>query len=215
VVVPDDHIKKFGADTIRIYLMFLGPFERGGDFRDSGIAGITRFLERVYKLKSSVPAKSSPKAKNLEKILHQSIKKITEDIENSRYNTAISQLMILLNEMERVSQLRPEDYKVFLKLLAPFAPHLTEELWSKTGSRVSIHLQKWPLYDQRKIKEETFELVIQINGKVRAKTETPINIRKQQAEKLALGLEPVKKFTKGKAIKKIIFVPGRLINIVL
>lgn len=151
----------------------------------------------------------------LETLLHKSIKKISEDLENVKFNTAVSQLMILVNELEKESTIDIEIYKIFLKLLAPFAPHLTEELWHLAGEKKSIHLESWPRYDPEKIKEKTFELVIQINGRVRAIVSAPIDIAEEQAKELALSQERIKLFLENKTPRKIIFVPARLINIVV
>ena len=222
VVNPDEYIKKFGADALRMYLMFLGPFEQGGDFRDEGMRGITRFLERVWKLNSKLKAQSSkPQLKtknylNLEKILHQSIKKITEDVENLRYNTAISQMMILLNEIEKnYSLLVTRYWLLFLKLLSPFTPYIAEELWLRSGNNSSIHKEKWPKYDAKKIKEETFELVVQINGKKRDQFFISNNLSKEEIKKLTIGREKVKNYLAGGKPQEIIYVPNKIINIVL
>jgi len=237
VVVPDDYIKKFGADALRMYLMFLAPFEQGGDFRDAGILGIARFLERVWK--NSHPYNQRPqnnnkqnKDKNLERLLHQTIKKVTEDIENLHYNTAISALMILLNNFEKdSSMIFKNDFTIFLKLLAPFAPYITEELWSRffvykksrirdsqseSGHRYnSIHKEGWPQYNPELIKSETFELVIQINGKYKGVVTAEQNINQAQAEKLCFENERIKTLLQDKRIKKTIFVANRLINFVV
>lgn len=214
VINPDEYIKKFGADVLRMYLMFLAPFEQGGDFHDSGILGVKRFLERVYKLK--IP-KSKIQNRVVEKLLHQTIKKVTEDIESLNYNTAISALMILFNGMEKNQQsLNPSIFQSFLKLLAPFAPYLTEEIWRGVlGNKKSVHLEAWPEYDPKVLKEDKFELVIQINGRVRGKVLADIDIFQKDAEKLALNQEKIKIWLKGKQMKKIIFVKNRLMNIVV
>ena len=219
VVNPDIYIKTHGADALRMYLMFLGPFTEGGDFQDTGIRGITRFLERVWKLsaggRSASGGKNQKPIKDLDRSLHKTIKKVTEDIENLRYNTAISALMILLNEMEKANQLSTINYQLFLKLLAPFAPHLTEELWEILGNKSSIHLEKWPEYDPKLIQEDTFNLIIQINGKVRDTVTVSIDIAKEEATTLALSREKIKRYLKNKSPKKVIFVPKRLVNIVV
>ncbi len=243
VVNPDEYIKNFGADTLRMYLMFLAPFEQGGDFRDSSMVGIERFLERVWKLMQNAKIKNqNEKSKNekLEQLLHKTIKKVSEDIENLRYNTAVSALMILLNEFEKNKELLIDSHlQIFLKLLAPFAPHITEEIWSQTqinadkktadkrgyiranprsNSRTSalrsIHLEKWPEHDPKLIEEKTFTLIIQVDGKVRDTLSAPAEISEKGAQAMALDSEKIKRFIGGKKILKIIYVPRRLVNIV-
>ncbi|MEK7546732.1 MAG: alpha/beta fold hydrolase [Patescibacteria group bacterium] len=241
VVNPDKYIKNFGADTLRMYLMFLAPFEQGGDFRDAGILGIKRFLERVWKMGTQATFAEHPaNNRKIKQALHATIKKVTEDIGELRYNTAISALMILLNEFEaNPGNVTKDDFENFLKLLAPFAPHITEELWYRTQINAdghadkrryisenlrsnqrksafrSIHLEKWPEYDKNLAKSETFTLVIQVNGKVRDSVEAPSGIGKEEAEKLALNSEKVKNIIKSGTAKKTIYVPGRLINLVV
>jgi len=225
VLNPDDYIKKFGADVFRMYLMFLSPFEQGGDFRDAGILGISRFLEKVWKLfqKSEIlnqkfGTNSKLKTQNLEleQLLHRTIKKVTEDIENLRYNTAISALMILFNEIEKnKDSLFIIHYSLFLKLLAPFAPHIAEEIWRNVlGNKKSIHTESWPVYDKKLIQKDEFELIIQINGKVRDKILTSTGTSQKEAEKLAFSREKIKIWLESRRVEKIIFVPNRLINIV-
>ncbi|MFH1036635.1 MAG: leucine--tRNA ligase [Patescibacteria group bacterium] len=214
VVNPDEYYKEFGADTLRTYLMFLGPFEQGGDWQDKGIMGIKRFLEKVWGLKEkTVKGKVNP---DLEIFVNRTIKKVTEDLENLRYNTAISALMIFTNKMsESGCNLAENNFRTLLLLLSPFAPHLTEELWQQIGSKESIHKQKWPKYDSKFIKEKTANLIIQINGKVREILKTDSDITEEQARELAISREKIKKWIEGKNIKKVIFVPGKLINIVV
>jgi len=213
IVNPDEYIKNFGADTLRMYLMFLAPFEMGGDFRDQAIMGVARFLERVWRFcsKKQKVASKMANSKNLA-VLHQTIKKITEDIEKLHYNTAISALMILLNVLEKGAN--DEDKKTFLKLLAPFAPHISEELWHQMGGKNSIHKENWPEYDSKLIKEENFELLIQINGKLRNKVVVRRGVGQAEVEKLVLAQEKVKKWIGTNKVQKIIFVPDRLINII-
>ena len=166
VINPDEYIANFGADTLRMYLMFLAPFEQGGDFRDSGVLGLERFLKRVWNLGESELKVQGSESKN-RALLHKTIKKVTEDIENLHYNTAISALMILLNGFEEQGTTR-EDFKMFLKLLAPFAPHLTEEIWRENfGHKTSIHREPWPTYDPKFLIEDTITMVLQVNGKMR------------------------------------------------
>ena len=215
VVNPDEYIKKFGADVLRTYLMFLAPFEQGGDFRDSGIVGVDRFLQRVWKLSGQY----NPDATNkkLEKVLHQTIKKVTEDIEQLHYNTAVSALMILLNECEKdPAGVSVRTWEDFLKLLAPFAPHMTEEIWRNTlGHKKSIHQAAWPAYDATLITEDVFTLIIQINGKVRATVDAPTGIAETQARTLALTQPRVQELLGTHTPKRVIYIPGRLVNIVI
>ncbi|QQG44956.1 MAG: leucine--tRNA ligase [Candidatus Sungiibacteriota bacterium] len=245
VVNPDEYIRAYGADALRMYLMFLGPFEQGGDFRDDGIRGITRFLERAwrfcssYKERKTTPihefhsndSNNSGALEYLSRILHKTIKKVTEDIEGLQYNTAISALMILLNKFEESPEaVTKEHVAVFLRLLAPFAPFISEELWSrffankKSGildsrsesghSFHSIHHESWPKYNPKFVKEETFELVIQVNGKVRGRVTLPIGASEEDAKKAALGPDSVRKYVIGDP-RKVIFVPNKLINFVV
>ncbi len=226
VVNPDEYIKKYGADALRMYLMFLGPFEQGGDFKDTGIRGITRFLERVRRvfllkndksLTSKRIRKSSKDSLFVNRLLHKTIKKVTEDIENLQYNTAISALMVLLNSFEeRPQEITKSQLIIFLKLLAPFAPHMSEELWQKFAvAHGSMHIQPWPKHNPKLIAEERINLIIQINGKVRDKIEVQVGISEEEAKKIALSLPHVQKWIAEKQIKKIIFVRGRLLNIVV
>ncbi len=220
IVNPDEYIKKFGADILRMHLMFIGPFKEGGDFRDSAISGIVRFLNRVWDLGLSILSsnknKGGPKSEKILPWLHFSIKKITEDIENLRYNTAIAELMIILNNFnEFPEKVSSADFKIFVKMLAPFAPFITEELWFIFGEKNSVHLSDWPKYNPNLIRKKTFELVVQINGKVRDKRELNIGIKEDEVKKIVLAGEKVKSFIKEKKIIKIIFVPDKLINIVI
>lgn len=215
VVNPDEYIKRFGADALRTYLMFLAPFEQGGDFRDAGILGVSRFLERFWKLGQRV---LSEKTKNgdpkFEKILHKTIRKVTEDIESLQYNTAVSAMMICLNEAED-KKISEKDFELFLKLLAPFAPHMTEDLWRALGNKKSIHISPWPTYDPKKVIEDSFMLVVQVNGKIRATIEMPRGTTEKEAKEAALRDESVSRHVGSAPIKKVIFVPNRLINFVI
>lgn len=229
IVSVDDYVPIYGADAGRIYLMFLGPFEQGGDFNDTGIKGITRFLERVWKFvnyklqitnyKQNI--KSKLQITNMTRTLHKTIKKVTEDIEGLQYNTAISALMILLNEFEKKPEEVEESHlSVFLRLLAPFAPYMSEELWQncfrfQVSNFSSIHCEPWPKYNPKFIQEDTFELVVQVNGKVRDKFKVPVDISEKEVIRLTLKRERVANIIGIVKPRKVIFVPGRLINIVL
>ena len=215
VINPDDVIKEYGADTLRVYEMFMGPFEEAIAWDSKGVKGARRFLDKVWKLKRKVNKGLRIRNQELKRLVHKTIKKVSEDIENLKFNTAVSSLMILVNEMEKQEKVSLKYYSLFLILLSPFAPHLSEEIWSELGRKRSIFLQKWPKYDPKLIKEETFTLVIQINGKVRAKIETDINISGEKAKKLALSQQKIKNWIGRNKIKKTIFIKNKLINIVI
>lgn len=220
VVNPDDYINAFGADAMRMYLAFLAPLDQGGDFRDEGIKGITRFLERVWNLILTIEKQkvtSEIKDQKLQKSLHRTIKKVSEDIENLHYNTAISALMILLNEFEAHAEMvSDEEIKIFLKLLAPFAPHITEELWQRErkGKFVSIHRESWPPYDETLMREDVVDFIIQINGKMRGRVTLRVGATEKEVTAAARVLETVARHLEGEP-KKIIFVPGKLVNFVV
>lgn len=222
LVIPDEYIKKFGADTLRCYLMFLGPFDQGGDFRDRGIAGMYRFFSRVWKIAQKFSAKGGPEEK---KVIHQTIKKVTENIQNLRYNTAIAAIMEYVNFLTRTSNkqqrtkgISREAIETLVLLLAPFAPHISEEIWSQVlKNKFSVHQQNWPKYDPRLIKEKRVTIVIQVNGKLRGQIEVSdqASVISDQVEKLAKKEKNVAKYLKGKKIKKVVFISGRLINFVV
>ncbi|MCX6702890.1 MAG: leucine--tRNA ligase [Candidatus Wolfebacteria bacterium] len=217
VVNPDEYFSKFGADTMRMYLAFLAPFEQGGDFRESGIMGVSRFLARVWSFGNLNKKLQKNASRQMSGIMNKTIKRAGESVDNLHYNTAISALMILLNEIEKkpdgISALLWED---FLKLLSPFAPFITEDLCSGIGHKKSIHLEKCPTYDSELIKEEDFELVIQVNGKVRDRIKVPAVISRAEVEEIALSSEKIKALGIEKSkIKNMIFVPGKLINLVI
>lgn len=224
VVNPDEYYRKYGADTLRLYLMFLGPFEQGGDWQDRGIVGVKRFLDKIWGLKEKIKTGNRDQKDDI--LVHQTIKKVTEDLESLRYNTAISALMILVNEFaNNIEQLTVDNFETLLLLLTPFAPYLTEELWQEINFpdikisdwqiKNSIHSQRWPKYNPEFIKGKTVTLIIQINGKVRDKIEVKANISGKEARTIAISQEKVKNWIEGKEIKKVIFVPGKLINIVI
>ena len=222
VINPDDIVQKYGADTLRVYEMFMGPFGQTISWNTRGVKGVYRFLEKVWKLASKVNYESGIKNKEINRLIHKTIKKIDEDLENCKFNTAISALMILTNELEKQEKISPIHYSLFLIILSPFAPHLTEELWSFFAKaskdkqyKKTIFLEKWPKYESKLIKEEVITLVVQVNGKVRDKIEVEADISEEKAKKLTLKRKKVKRWIEGKEIKKVIFVPEKLINIVV
>ncbi len=214
VVDPDEQVKKYGADSVRMYLAFMGPYDQNASWQMQGITGLSRFLEKVWKLKSVISNQGSVN-NNLENLVHKTIKKVTEDIENLRFNTAISALMILLNEFEKQKKLFTVHCSLFTQLLSPFAPHIAEELWEKLGHKESIFLEKWPKPEQKYLKDEEITLIIQINGKLRDQLKVSAGVKEEEAKKLALESRKVVKYIEGKEIKKTIFVKDRLINFVV
>ena len=215
VVVPDAYIKKFGADTLRAYLMFMGPFSQGGDFRDTGIEGMHRFLKRVWTLFMSGPVGNSSGPAGLQ-IMHRTIKKVTEDIEKLNYNTAIAALMKWYNFLSQQKSINREEVEVFVKLIAPFAPHLSEEIYRVLGNKTSINVSAWPVYDQKFLVKEEVTIVVQVNGKLRGNIiVSPETVKnKTEIERLAGVNENVKNNLQGKTVKKIIYVEGKVMNFV-
>lgn len=219
VVNPDDVVKQYGADALRCFEMFMGPLEDMKPWQTKGIVGIYRFLEKVCKINSKLKNQNSKpqlKTQNLKIIINKTIQKVSEDIKNLKFNTAISALMILVNEMEKEKDISVTDYGLLITLLSPFAPHLAEEIWQgQLKHTESIFKEKWPEYDPKLIKDEEIELVIQINGKVRDKIQVSADISESEAKELAMSSEKLKNYLAGKEIKKVIFVKGRLMNIVI
>ncbi len=215
VINPDDVISEYGADTARLYEMFMGPFEQGGPWDNKSIVGIKRFLDRVWGAAHRVEPEEKIHPVRKQEMYHKALKKITEDISAFKFNTAISQLMILMNDLDS-EKIYENRFKIFLKLLAPFAPHMTEEIWKGVlNNKTSIHSEIWPKYDVEMLKEKTFELIVQINGKVRDKFEVTKNISQKEAESLTFSREKVKNILGPSQPKKVIFVPNRLINLVV
>ncbi|MFH0834014.1 MAG: class I tRNA ligase family protein [Patescibacteria group bacterium] len=229
VVNPDEIVANFGADTLRLYEMFIGPFDQAAAWSTGGVAGVRKFLEKVWRYFETwnmVPNKSEDWDNDEEKrMIHKTIKKVSEDIENRRFNTAVSQLMICLNLVYKYfpdSKLPDEAnvvskkwFEQFLILLAPFAPHLAEELWEKLGHKNSIHLEAWPTFDPNLVKDETITLAVSVNGKLRDTISVPAEISKDDAIAAAKNSEKIQKWLEGKTIRKEIFVPGKMVNFVV
>ena len=226
VIAPDDYVSVVGADTVRTYLMFIGPWEQGGEWNDSGINGAARWLNKVWDISNLDPGlfaqKSDPTSeRELNRLLHKTIMRVGEDIEKFKYNTAISALMEFTNSLaeNRIPQKISYDYwlrltRTLYVMMAPIVPHLSEELWESSGMAFSIHTQPWPAYDESLAQDDEITLVIQINGKVRAKISAPVNITEYDANQLALNNASIEKHIEGLEIRKTIFVPGKLLNIV-
>ncbi|RJQ26625.1 leucine--tRNA ligase [Candidatus Parcubacteria bacterium] len=214
VINPDDVIKAYGADTLRLYEMFMGPFNQSISWDSKSIEGTWRFLNRVWSIAHEKKF-GSECDKKVEQIIEKTVKKVGEDIEKMAFNTAISTMMICANECYSAEAISRTAWEKYLKVLAPFAPHITEELWSELGNEKSLHISSWPEYDQKKIIDDTFTLVIQVNGKTRATIETNTGISEKDAKELALKQENVSRIIEGQEIKKVIFVSNRLINFVI
>ena len=215
VLNPDDIIEAQGADSLRIYEMFMGPFDQAINWNTNGLIGCRRFLDRVWDIFNR-PEKFGSTDKDFEIKVHQLIKRISEDLEAMKFNTAISAFMEFINFWsEKDRTLSKKDAEIFLKLLAPSAPHICEELWLALGNKESIHSEPWPEYVVALAEEGEYDLIIQINGKMRDKIRISKKLERPEIEKLTMARDAVKKYTDGKEVKKIIFIPNRLINIVV
>ncbi len=214
VVNPDDVVKEFGADTLRLYEMFVGDFEKAAPWQENGIKGCKRFLDRVWAMQDKV-VPGDEYSDKLRASMHKTIKKVSEDIETLKFNTAIATMMGLLNEIDAAGSLTRADYRTLLILLNPFAPHITEELYQVMGYEGVLNEQKWVEYDEKLCVEDSVEIVVQVNGKVKARFSAPVNCDKEELEKLALDLPELKALTDGKTIVKKIAVPNKLVNIVV
>ena len=237
VINPDEIVKTYGADTLRVYEMFMGPFNQSVAWSTESIIGARRFIEKVWRIGNkvvlqinsdkkliktdkkyqgtSVSNQSSSVNFSIEKLLNKTIKKVEEDIEEMHFNTAISSMMILATEMEKAENIKIEDYKKFLQILSPFAPHITEEIWSNLGHKNSINLSNWPKWDKSLIQDEEIKIAVQINGKVRAEIMVKTDENGEEIKKRAVSTEAILKHLAGKKTKKVIYVKNRLINIVV
>jgi leucyl-tRNA synthetase len=224
VINPDGYIKKYGADTLRMYLHFLGPFDEGGDFRDTGIEGMHRFVKKVWRLFSEsriMNYESREMSAVALRMMHGAIKGVTEDLEGLRYNRAISKLMIWYNFLAKEDGMSREEAENYLKLLAPFAPHMAEDLWQKIGGNVktfkSIHVESWPVFEEKYLEEESVVIVVQVNGKMKDVIRMmKYDVEdKSKVEDVVRKSEKVKKYLEGKMVGKVIYVPGKVINFVV
>ncbi len=219
VVNPDQIIESHGADTLRMYEMFMGPLEASIAWSTNGLDGSRRFLDRVWRLlmddeQLSAKVTDSNDGK-LDKVYHQTVKKVTDDFEGLRFNTAISQMMVFVNEGYKVDSIPKEYVEGFVKLLSPIAPHVAEELWEKLGHEGSVSYENWPQYDETKMVDDEVEVVVQVNGKVKTKLTIAKDSTKEQLETAALADEQVQKAADGKQVRKVIVIPGKLVNIVV
>ncbi|MCX7841896.1 MAG: leucine--tRNA ligase [Clostridia bacterium] len=214
VVNPDEVVEEFGADTLRMYEMFIGDFEKAVPWSQNGVKGCRRFLERVWRLQEML-SEGSEYSKDLEISMHKTIKKVSEDFENLKFNTAIAAMMSLVNDFYAKGSVNRAEFADFLKLLVPVAPHIAEELWVKNGYEGMLNQQSWPSWDESKTIADQVEIVIQLNGKIREKILVPSGLDKQQTEDEAMKADTVKALLEGREVVKIIAVPGKLVNIVV
>jgi len=231
VVNPDEVVKEFGADVFRTYEMFIGPYDMDAPWSTRDIQGVKRFLDKVWTLgqlritnyelrqKGNVPTLSEPgvdveDVQPYDRILHQTIKKVGEDIDSLRFNTAVSQLMILTNELQG-KDMRSRDFRNYLKLIAPFAPHMAEELWSQLGNQTSIHLEAWPQYDETKLVAVAVTVAIQVNGKLRGEVKVAMDADEATVRQAAESEAKVKKYLEGQKIKKVIYVKNKILSFVV
>ncbi len=219
VVNPDDVVAKYGADTLRLYEMFMGPLDASIAWNENGLEGSRKFLDRVWRLIVDEEGKMRDRITTindgrLTKVYHQTVKKVTEDMANLHFNTAISQLMVFVNEANKVDALPYEYVEGFVQLLAPIAPHIGEELWQILGNEESLTYVPWPTYDEAALVEDEVEVVFQVNGKLRGKQNVARGLIKEELEQIAMNHEAVKEFIEGKTVRKVIAVPDKLVNIV-
>ena len=215
VINPDDFIRDYGADSVRMYEMFMGPLTESKPWATAGFIGVYRFLDRIWRIATEKTITEESPSKEVEKLMHKTIKKVTEDTATLNFNTAISQMMVFVNELNKGETVSKECLEKLTLLLSPYTPHLAEELWSMLGHEPSVSKESWPLFDEEKTKDDEIEVVVQINGKVRSKLRVPRETGKDEMLSLAKGDETVKKWTDGKTIVKEIVVPGKLVNIVV
>jgi leucyl-tRNA synthetase len=225
VIAPDALVAHYGADTVRAYLMFYARWDMGAPWSSTGIEGVYRWLRRTWTLFTDPVAKGDPEPEVLRgfrRKLHQTLMQLTHDFEVFEFNTIVSGLMELLNEMYKAREKGVagtpewnEAVDIYLRMMAPVTPHIAEELWAYLGKPYSIHLQRWPKVDLAAAAEELITLIVQVNGKLRDRIMVPVDIGEEEAKKLALESEAVKKFLEGKPPRKVIVVPRRLVNIVV
>lgn len=219
VVNPDDVVEEYGADTLRLYEMFMGPLDASIAWSDKGLEGSRKFLDRVWRLmiddndhlQSRIVEENDGQ---LTKVYNQTVKKVTEDYESMHFNTAISQMMVFINEANKATTLPKEYAEGFVQLLAPIAPHMCEELWEKLGHEGGISYVSWPTYDESALVENEIEIIVQVNGKLKAKMVVARDTAKDELETLAMAEEKVQAAIEGKTVRKVIAIPNKLVNIV-
>jgi leucyl-tRNA synthetase len=216
VINPDAYIERYGADTFRTYLMFMGPYTEGGDFQDAGIGGVRRFLERVWRYVTQTAfADSAPQDAALLSIVHEKIRKVTRDIEDLRYNTAIATLMELLSTLQGQPQHHQAFARALLRMLSPFAPFVAQELWERLGEPGMVHDAEWPAYDETLIHRDEVQIVVQVDGRMRGTLQVAAGASQEEVERMARKSPRFHVWLSGRQVARTFFVPDRLINLVL
>ena len=212
----EDMCQEYGADSLRLYELFMGPLEDGGDWDTNGVAGCRRFLDRAWRVfEEGKLTDAEVDAPELERALHIAIRNITDAVNSKRFNTAISDMMVFVNEATRAAAVPRNWYEAFVAVLAPFAPHVAEELWQALDHQDSITYATWPVFDESRIRTETIEIAVQVNGKLRATISVDANAVAENIVAAAKAQPNVRKFINGKTIRKEIVVPSRLVNLVV
>ncbi len=219
VVNPDDIVKSHGADTLRLYEMFMGPLDAAIAWSENGLDGSRRFLDRIWRLLVTEENQITDKVVDeqtpeLDKVYNQTVKKVTEDFDTLNFNTAISQMMVFINDCYKQDKLSKAYVEGFVKMLSPIAPHISEELWAKLGHDDTIAYEEWPTFDPSLLVDNEVEIVIQVNGKLKEKTKVSKDLSKEEMEQFALEIDKVKQAIEGKTVRKVIAVPQKLVNIV-
>ena len=215
VINPDDFIKNYGADSVRMYEMFMGPLRESKPWATNGFIGVYRFLDRIWRISTEKKIVDAPLSADLDKLMNKTIKKVTEDTETLAFNTAISQMMVYVNELNRLEEVPKKALEILTLLLSPYTPHLAEELWVMLGHEPSVSKEAWPEYDEAKTVDDEIEIVVQVNGKVRDKLQLSRNASKDEMLEAAKKSEKILSWTEGKTIVKEIVIPGKLVNIVV
>jgi leucyl-tRNA synthetase len=215
VVNPDDVIRQYGADTLRLYEMFMGPFDAAKPWSTKNIEGCFRFLQKVWRLVEEGNVVDSAPSDEVDRLTHKTVKKVTEDIESFGFNTAISQMMIMANDLMKLKEIPRDSIEKLVLVLSPFAPHLCEELWEMLGHKETLAYEAWPTFDPEKVIDDTFELVFAVNGKKRGSKVVPLDIAEEDAIQEAMADENIHRNIEGKDVVKKIYVPKKLVNIVV
>ena len=216
VINPDDIIAVFGADSMRMYEMFMGPLDVMKPWSTNGLKGVYKFLEKIWRLYTQYPVSKSNPPEELARLMHKTIKKVQHDLDSlNNFNTAISQMMILVNELTRLEEQYPEILSVLARLIAPFAPHFGEEIWEMMGNTPSVSAAEWPVYDELLVIDDVYVMVVQVNGKLRESIDIPRGTPVEQMKETALSSPKIKKWTENSQIVKVIAVPDKLVNIVI